>query len=204
MEYGSVVARSSSHDESEVVQLSEVSVNEAVDSESPLASTRGHQADQKGEANQRGNATSQDVDHTSPQVDLYSPQCWPNPPTAGNKSRDIVNLDSFQAKGRLVTSSVWSREEQDKSKPATSSCSKDVTSVARTDHGGQSERKDLPSMGVDFDLRATSDRLNWMNRDKEEKGREEEEDDEKRFRAKINPASNSQAEEELRKQIRYV
>ena len=65
--------------------------------------------------------------------------------------------------------------------------------------------RELSKRTVEFDLKMVIERQTLLNSNGV--GRETEEDgsagDKRRFRAKINPASNSQAEEELRKQIRY-
>ena len=96
-------------------------------------------------------------------------------------------------------------------------CSKDegrLSSSSSKKHGVIIDRKEVAgtqqrnvaTMLMAFSLGATTKRLSWLQDhhggalvvEKEKEG----ESDGRRFRAKINPANNSQAEEELRKHIR--
>lgn len=69
------------------------------------------------------------------------------------------------------------------------------------------KQKELSNMAVDFDLALVTERMAVLRGDGEALVDKEEEEGGpggkgRRFRAKIDPASNNQAEEELRKQIR--
>lgn len=82
-----------------------------------------------------------------------------------------------------------------------------ITTIAKTDQDvcGDTECKDQPSMAVNFDLGTVSERLALLERGGgalTEKETDKGDGGGRSFRAKINPSSNSQAEEELRKQIR--
>ena len=73
----------------------------------------------------------------------------------------------------------------------------------RTDHEEvDGEERAVASMAVGFDLELVRERLTLMRNGREDM--KEKDGDGKIFRAKINPSSNNQAEEELRKQIRSV
>ena len=192
------MAGSSPHDDSATM---EVSFSGTADLENPLAATRSLETDQ------RVDTAGQQSDQCLPQPDLPSPQYQSSALTTEGKSRDTLNLRSVQTKdsvgdSELEPSSTETEREAHGNGISCPDCSPSV-GRAETDRGGV-EKKDLLSMAVDFDLMLTSERLAVLSSSGERLLMEEEGTDGRRFRAKINPSSNSQAEEELRKQIRCV
>lgn len=156
----------------------------------------------------------------SPQVNLSSPRCHSSS-TSGNTSSEAIGH------GATKHSSVLTKEEVCVSELEARAAGRERDSCvaeeqaqiflenvvkppapvvhAKTDEEGSGEReRDIRRMVVNFDLNLARERLALLNSDgkvlREKEGGEEG----KWFRARIDPSSNSQAEEELRKQIRYA
>ena len=178
------------------------------DSESPLARRRGDQS---------GHTTGQDnspAAHDSPQVGLSSPQY---PSSSSTTLSGATYQQSYSLQTEEITSASVLEPVAAQTVPETcktvKTCSEDEGRLSssptnkhrvRTDQeAAATQQRNVPTMSMAFSLGATAERLSLLYDSggalMEEK---EGESDGRRFRAKINPASNSQAEEELRKHIR--
>ena len=189
--------------------VSSVAGSEA-DSESPLASRRqGEQTHQSRDTT--GQDSSPMAAHDSSQVGLTLPQCSSTSLSGGGTyQRSLQTKENTSAS---VLEPVATQAVSDTRKTG-KTCSEGefrLDSSPVDEHGVRTDREDavgtrqrnIATMSMGFSLAATTERLSLI-RDHGGTLMEKEggESDGKRFRAKINPASNNQAEEELRKQIR--
>lgn len=220
-DYGSTISKASPGDDgSKVEEGGGVGVASAdeTESESPLARRRRRD-------DQSEDTTGQDASpmaaHDSPQIGSPSPQYQSDSSAilseGGTTSQGSLQCGSLQTEeitsaNVLEPVAVQIVEETHK---IYRTCSKDegrLSSSSSKKHGAIIDRKEeaatqqrnVATMSMAFNLGATTERLSWLQGHhggalvEEEEG----ESDERRFRAKINPANNSQAEEELRKHIR--
>ena len=169
-----------------------------IDSESPLARRRD---DQSGDS-----TTGQD----------NSPMATRDLAKAGLSSLQCSSSSSSPQTEKITSASVLEPQAAHKTRKTGKTCSEDedrLDSSSTNKHGMRTDREEaaatqqrnVPTMSMAFSLGATTERLSVLNDNRgdlmEEK--EGESDGRRMFRAKINPASNNQAEEELRKHIRY-
>ena len=211
MDYGSFVANRSTT----VIQSEDcvtTACDEQTDGESPLALTRGSET--KPNADTTGQDNSPDA-YNSPQVNLLSPRYHSSSLTTDDIGQGTSKHHSFHTEKTYDVSVLepstggTERETQKSGKPVVENVAKTPPvdrGGTRTDQDVYVEPKEVLSMTVAFDLGVTSERLALLHSGGKvliEKKEDGDSGDGKRFRAKINLASNSQAEEELRKQIRY-
>jgi hypothetical protein len=93
---------------------------------------------------------------------------------------------------------------EDKGSFGTSSTSRHRVGIHHEEEVAAPQQRNVATMSKTFSLGATTERLSWLQDHHGGALVEEKEggSDGRSFRAKINPANNSQAEEELRKHIR--
>ena len=163
-----------------------------IDSESPLARRRD---DQSGDS-----TTGQD----------NSPMATRDLAKAGLSSLQCSSSSSSPQTGKITSASVLEPQaahktrSEDEDRLGSSSTNKHGMRTDR-EEAAATQQRNVPTMSMAFSLGAITERLSVVNDNggdlMEEK--EGESDGRRMFRAKINPASNNQAEEELRKHIRY-
>ena len=180
------------------------------ESESPLAKSRG------GEANQSTDTTGQDnspVAHNLPQIDLPFPQYHSSSSTTAEstyqRSQQTCSFPTKKTISVSVQEPTATKTERETPKTCSESEGRLSDSpvdkyVVRTDRDvGATVQRNVSAMSMAFSLEATKERLSLQcGHDGGLMEKEGETDGRRLFRAKINPASNSQAEEELRKHIR--
>ena len=182
-----------------------IAISEA-DSESPLAKRR------DGETDQSMSTTGQDDLPAANDLSLSSPQCSSTIITKGNyqeslqicsqKTTSVSVLEPIAAQKVGETHKTGKACSENKGRLGSSSVRE---SGVRTDQLeiGAAQQRNAPTMLTAFSLGAITERLSLLN---SHGGAliegEDGESERRRFRAKINPASNNQAEEELRKHIR--
>ena len=181
------------------------------DSESPLACRR--------RGDQGRDTTGQDnspTGHDSPQGGLSSPQCPSSSSTtlSGGTSQRLLQSCSLQTEKTASVSVLEPVAAQAVSETRKTGkiCSEDegrLSSSPTNKHGvrtdqetADTQQRNVPTMSMAFSLGATAERLSLMDDHGGALMEKEGGSDGRRFRAKINPASNNQAEEELRKHIR--
>ena len=185
-----------------------------MDNESPLVSRR------ELEAKQSLNTSTPTDCHSSSKVG-WSPPLY-NLSSLASEDISLGSLITCSLKPKetasesaLESSAAIEENEQQRTQCRSErSCSDDVAELppVKTDLDivrVDAKQKQLPNMAVDFDFTLVSERMAVLQRDGEALVGKETEEEEgslggegRRFRAKIDPASNNQAEEELRKQIR--
>ena len=166
------------------------------------------------------NTSTQADYHNSSNVGLSSPQYHLCSPASEDIRQGSLNNYSFKTKEtvserELEPSAVREENGHHRTQYPVVTCSDDeaelpLVVITDTDQDviqADASQKKLPSMAADFDLALVSERIAVLQGEAKALVDKEEEEggagEQRRwFRAKINPASNNQAEEELRKQIR--
>ena len=198
--------------------VSETSTGET-ESESPLARRR---RDDQSEDTTGQDASPMAAHDSSQIIGSPSPQCqsdssailseggttsqgslqWASLQTEEITSANVLEPEAVQIVEE--THKIDSTCSKDEGRLGSSSSKKHRVTIDHKEVTGTQQRN-LATMSMAFSLGATTERLSWLQDHHggalvvEEK---EGESDGRRFRAKINPANNSQAEEELRKHIR--
>lgn len=219
-DYGSTISKASPGiDGSKVEEGGGVGVasTDETESESPLARRR--------RDDQSEHTTGQD---DSPMAAHDSPQIGSPLPQYQSDSSAVLSEGSTTSQGSLQCGSLQTEEitsanvlepvavqiveethkidrtcSEDEGRLSSSSSKKHGVIIDRKEVAGTQQRN-VATMSMAFSLGATTERLSWLQGHHGEALVEEKEgeSDGRRFRAKINPANNSQAEEELRKHIR--
>ena len=211
-DYGSVVDKASP-DVAGSKAEQDVSISSSeTDSESPLACRR--RGDQGRDTTGQDNSST---GHDSSQVGLSSPQCPSSSSTtlSGGTYQRSLESSSLQTEKTVSVSELEPVASQTVSETYKTgkTCSEDegrLSSSPTNKHGvrtdqeaAATQQRNVSAMSMAFSLGATAERLSLLY----DSGgvlmeKKEGESDGRRFRAKINPASNNQAEEELRKHIK--
>ena len=183
-----------------------ITINEP-DSESPLARRRDGQST---------STTGQDHSPAARGLPLSSPQCLTSSLTIAEstyqESPQTCSLmtEKIASVSVLEPIAVQKVGETHKTEKACSENEGRLGNSPVRESGVRTDReidatvqRNVSTMSMAFSLGATMERLSLLHGHGGALMEKEGEGEGRRFRAKINPASNSQAEEELRKHIRY-